>query len=207
MLTFDIGCNTGMWTEANWNKDDLFVCVDALPAAYIAASERFWGKWNVQVINRLVAEQDGFMKMFYTSPISSGEVSTASPEWVERSRHDGHWDNGSYIYSVTLDKLISRFGVPDLVKIDVEGYELNVLQGLTQKVPLLCFEFAEEFNKDAMACVDRLHNIGFSQFTKQHGDSYSFRPVSFIDYRGIVRELKSDLVPERAEAWGMIWAK
>jgi hypothetical protein len=52
------------------------------------------------------------------------------------------WDTGSTLLPVaaghapqmqvsvdTLDRLADRFGVPDLVKLDVEGFELDVLRG------------------------------------------------------------------------------
>jgi hypothetical protein len=40
------------------------------------------------------------------------------------------------IYDYTLDRLIGQYGVPDFIKIDVEGYEKRVFMGLTQRVPV-----------------------------------------------------------------------
>lgn len=49
---------------------------------------------------------------------------------------------GTYQVPVeTLDSAIERFGRPAYCKIDVEGWELEVLKGLTQPVPLISFEF------------------------------------------------------------------
>jgi hypothetical protein len=42
---------------------------------------------------------------------------------------------------VTLDALIAQHGEPAFVKIDVEGYEPQVLRGLTRPVQALSFEF------------------------------------------------------------------
>jgi FkbM family methyltransferase len=41
----------------------------------------------------------------------------------------------------TLDALINRFGAPHFVKIDVEGFEVEVLRGLSRPIPLLSFEY------------------------------------------------------------------
>jgi len=43
---------------------------------------------------------------------------------------------------VTLDAAtIETFGKPFYCKIDVEGWELDVLKGLSQPIPLISFEF------------------------------------------------------------------
>ncbi len=39
-----------------------------------------------------------------------------------------------------LENFIHKFGTPKYIKIDVEGYELEVLKGLQTAVPLLSFE-------------------------------------------------------------------
>ena len=44
----------------------------------------------------------------------------------------------------TIDKLIEKYGKPNLIKIDVEGGEYSCILSLTQKVDLLCFEWASE---------------------------------------------------------------
>ncbi len=54
---------------------------------------------------------------------------------------------GSYKVSVptiSIDTLIDTYGIPDLIKIDVEGAEELVVKSLTKKVKCLCFEWAVE---------------------------------------------------------------
>jgi FkbM family methyltransferase len=40
----------------------------------------------------------------------------------------------------TLDKAIDEFGVSTFCKMDVEGFEVDVLKGLSKPIPLLTIE-------------------------------------------------------------------
>ncbi len=62
---------------------------------------------------------------------------------------------------VTLDAAVRRFGRPDFCKIDVEGYELEVLSGLSSPIPLISFEFhlndrSITATRDCLAILKRL---------------------------------------------------
>jgi len=63
---------------------------------------------------------------------------------------------------LTLDLAIARYGTPYYCKIDVEGYELQVLSGLTQTIPMVSIEYhltAEDIAK-TQHCVERLRLLG-----------------------------------------------
>ena len=62
----------------------------------------------------------------------------------------------------TLDRLIESYGVPAFIKIDLEGYELQVLQGLSRSVRGISFEFFAERLQQTKLCVGRLTDLGFS---------------------------------------------
>jgi FkbM family methyltransferase len=80
---------------------------------------------------------------------------------------------------VTLDSAISFFGRPDYCKIDVEGYELEVLSGLSQPIPLLSFEFAlrEDYVQKAIACLERVNRFspGKVNVTPAEASAFHFR--------------------------------
>ncbi len=83
-----------------------------------------------------------------------------------QSSLDPHWAGepiGSYhVPVVTLDAAIHAFGRPTYCKIDVEGWELEVLRGLTQGLPLISFEFhlTEAAVRRTRACLERLLVLG-----------------------------------------------
>ena len=64
----------------------------------------------------------------------------------------------------TLDALIRQFGRPRFIKIDVEGFELEALTGLSSRVDGLSFEFVTMQRDRAHACIDRCVQLGFTQF-------------------------------------------
>ena len=107
-----------------------------------------------------------------------------------------------------MDTLINVFGSPDYIKIDVDGWELNVLKGLTKKVGMIAFEWIEEFKDKAIDCVQYLGGLGYTDFNWIHGtDDYKFVPKKWMSFNNFMNLIKKELNPERQEGWGMVYAK
>lgn len=77
---------------------------------------------------------------------------------------------------ITLDAAIHAYGAPFYCKIDVEGWELEVLRGLTQPIPLVSFEFHLDDRDLAKAaeCLERLAQFGPSRVNLTHGEGSTF---------------------------------
>ncbi len=60
------------------------------------------------------------------------------------------------IETTSLDALIEEFGLPGFCKIDTDGYELNVLAGLSKPIPLLCFEVISVQKELVVRCLNKL---------------------------------------------------
>ena len=60
--------------------------------------------------------------------------------------------------------MVELYGLPDLIKINVEGGEFDVISSLHQKVPSLCFEWASETKDITYNCLDYLYALGFNDF-------------------------------------------
>ncbi|MEE4298820.1 MAG: FkbM family methyltransferase [Pseudomonadales bacterium] len=99
-------------------------------------------------------------------------VSSLQTDFVEGAAEApgfGHvrWDRRERVTMVTLDDLILEHGAPAYVKIDVEGFELEVLAGLSQAVPLISVEYLPGFPRLTEAVLERLETLG----------RYRFRPI------------------------------
>jgi FkbM family methyltransferase len=203
---FDIGANHGIYTDVNRYKYEKCILVDANPQLTRELREKYKEDKGVHVVEAIVSNKDS--ETFYIA--NSDQISTADPEWISQSRFSKNyrWSPVQGIPTLSLDKLISLYGVPTFLKVDVEGYEYNVLLSLTQKVPALAFEWAEEKKSEILLTMEHLHKLGFTKFHIQMEDEYSYQveDSEWYDYSIAYKLLESICDKERKQRWGMIWA-
>jgi FkbM family methyltransferase len=116
----------------------------------------------VVIVGKAVSDKKAMESMWIDGPGSA--VNTLSQKWAtalkgNKARHAcGHcgldFAEHRKVETTTLEDLIAVHGLPVFIKIDVEGYELNVIRGLRQPVPCLSFEVnLPEFCPEGLECV------------------------------------------------------
>ena len=121
-------------------------------------------------------------------------VSTVSPAFVSAARDAPGWETQRWIRSVpvpvtTLDALIGKHGIPAFIKIDVEGFEEEALQGLSRAVKALSFEFTTIQRPVALACIERCMALGYTRFNAALGESQTFVNADWVGGEEIARWL------------------
>jgi hypothetical protein len=71
------------------------------------------------------------------------------------------------------------------VKIDVEGYEAEVLASLATALPALSFEYSPAAPLVALACIDRLEALAQYQYNWSIGESHQLARDTWLDARGL----------------------
>jgi hypothetical protein len=102
-----------------------------------------------------------------------------------------------------MDDLIAQYGLPRFAKIDVEGFELNVIKGLTQAIPFLSLEFTPETRKSSFECLELLTRLGSPVFNFSEGESMLLHFPEWLDFTSMIAFLESLSV--RNEIWGDIY--
>lgn len=205
-LLFDIGANNGSWALANYTDKTRIVSVEASPSTYEILVKNTAGK-NIHCINRAVTSQPVSEVTFYEA--TAHTLSSLNKDWImdPRSRFCGVFGirTETVVPTTTIDAMVATFGVPDIIKVDVEGAEHIVLPSLTQKVKTICFEWAAEWDAETFICIDHMSKIGYRQFHIQMKDDYNYRPPLYLLTANQTRKEISKM--NHRVDWGMIWCK
>ncbi|MCS6872386.1 MAG: FkbM family methyltransferase, partial [Anaerolineae bacterium] len=75
--------------------------------------------------------------------------------------------------------------------IDVEGYELPVLQGLSQPIKALSFEYTPEWLDLSAACMARLQELGDYEFNAVYKETFVFMQPNWLSPEAVYRMLEN----------------
>ena len=153
-LFFDIGAHLGDKSKQFLDKNLKAIMVEPLPQCVDQLKLKFKEKTNIEILQKAVGKTTGNMTLEINTKMPT--TSTMAKHWKSGRFSNEKWDQKITVEMTTLDHLIKIYGEPNYIKIDVEGFELDVLLGLSKKVGIISFEFTSEFLDQSINCLYNL---------------------------------------------------
>jgi FkbM family methyltransferase len=163
-LVFDIGANYGNHASVFLELGAKIVCLEPNPMLIPFLKKRF--KNRAEIVNKGVSSKQEMLQFSLledtghstfdklTIPLGEMPVKTIP------------------IKVVTLNSLIKSYGVPQFIKIDVEGFEYEVLRTLKTPVKMLSFEFNLSRKDILDKCLKHLKSIGYKKFNFSYDSNF-----------------------------------
>ncbi len=191
-LCFDIGANIGRKSEVFLELGARVIAVEPQPENAQEFWARLGGHPRLELVRKGVGEQPGTATL-HINPRFGGAVSSMRPDWTVGG------DRTVEVELTTLDQLIDRFGMPAFCKIDVEGYEMETLRGLTRAIPAISIEYNASAVERTLECVNYLSRFGSARVNFTPFDESRFLFDDWTDLSSVEARLAEVLV---AIPWG-----
>lgn len=174
-LCFDVGANIGNRTKVFLKMGAKVVSVEPQNNCIEILKGIYGNNPNFSLIEMALGATDGESEMLISDV---HQISSLSKEWIDSVKKSGRfptaqWRKSNIVKVTTLDRLIEEYGIPDFVKIDVEGFEYQVIQGLSKPIKTLSFEFTIENHEAMLNVLSHLASIGKIKCNFSIGESLS----------------------------------
>ena len=173
-LVFDVGAHVGDRIAVFRRLGARVVAVEPQPALHRTLKLLFGRDPAVTLVSSAIGQAPGNATMRINA--DNPTISTLSPAFIAAARDVVGWEGESWSESVevavtTLDALIDAHGVPSFLKLDVEGFELEALAGLSGGVAALSFEFTTIQRDVGLDCLERCCALGYTDYNAALGES------------------------------------
>jgi FkbM family methyltransferase len=192
-LGFDIGAHVGSRVRAWRALGARVIAVEPQPDCLRVLRLLFGRDAGVVIVPQAVGARPGRARLGVST--ATPTVSSMAPDWMETVTEDRRfagvrWDRSVDVEVRTLDDLIAAYGVPAFCKIDVEGFEAEVLAGLTRPLRGLSFEYLPPAHDAALAVLDRVDGLGEYVYNYSPIETMRFASDSWLDRAALVQLLE-----------------
>ena len=174
-LCMDVGANVGNRTKVFLRLGATVVAVEPQERCLKILEKAFGDNPRLRLVGKALGEIESQAEMLVSD---ADTISSLSEKWIAAVKESGRfsqhrWDKKQTVQLTTLDSLIAEHGVPAFIKIDVEGFEYQVIKGLSRPVRVLSLEFTPEFMDPALQCIEHLQRLGTIRMNYSIGENMS----------------------------------
>jgi FkbM family methyltransferase len=187
-LCFDVGAHAGNRVRCWRQLGARVVAIEPQPD-FVRLLRWLYGRDDgVEIVPVAVGRSAGSAELLVSERTPT--VTTLSQAWVDGVQSDPRfagvaWAPGERVEVVTLQSLVERHGEPQFIKVDVEGFESEVLAGLTTPVRALSFEYLPATREIALDCIERLAALGSYRYNWSPGESHRLASAHWLDAEGM----------------------
>jgi FkbM family methyltransferase len=156
-LVFDVGANLGNYSEALRSVGATVVAIEPDPRNAKILRKRLQSEY-VRIEQCALGRAEGTAKLRIA--FDRDDVSTLSDQWAENT--NAQWQGTVQVQVRTLDSIANHYGIPKYVKVDAEGYDAEVLRGMSFRPQIVSFEFLSRDLKVAQSCIELLREWSFN---------------------------------------------
>ena len=190
-LCFDVVANMGTRVKVFRKLGARVVAVEPQPFCLSFLEKEYGRDEEVYLVESALGAEEGEAELHLSD---AHTLSSMSEEWLKAVKASNRFGKARLQETITvpvttLDMLVEQHGEPSFVKIDVEGYEREVLAGLSRALPCLSVEFTPECSQRTIDCIDRMADLGDYRFNYGLGEPSSLALSTWLDLGEIKQEL------------------
>jgi FkbM family methyltransferase len=186
---FDIGAHVGSRVRAWRTLGATVVAVEPQPDCLRVLRLLFGRDQKVEIVPKAIGAEPGRARLAIST--ATPTVSSLSPDWIEEVAVDRRfsrvrWNSWVEVDVVTLNDLLATHGEPAFCKVDVEGFELEVLMGLTRPLRALSFEYLPMAHDRTLAVLQRVEGLGSYEYNYSPIETMRFSSERWLDAPALV---------------------
>ena len=190
-VVYDVGANIGNRTKIFSRLASKVIAFEPQESCARILRNNFTGDSKVVIVQKALGAECGSENLLLSN---ANTISSISQNWIDKVKKSGRfsdfqWNKKEKVEVTTLDSMIAEFGRPTFIKIDVVGFEYEVIQGLSERINNISIEFTPEYIDSTLASLNFLGNIYDYRANFIMNDNMKFELDNFGSIQNVIDEL------------------